>query len=153
MVRLARLRGEEESSGDQEGSELAARTEEAFHRAMSEDFNTPAALASLFTAKRQIDSRLKQGSLEPPEAGHLTRTFQSLGGLLGLLPGDDTLLAAALKPAANSEALMAERAGLRRERRYGQADEIRHRMLESGLTVADSPEGSFCHPRLPELSG
>jgi cysteinyl-tRNA synthetase len=108
--------------------------EQRFFDALADDFNTPAALAELFSwiaqAHRLIDNGDQFGP--PPELEDMLRAL----GLERLLepdaPDDDALR------------LLEEREAARRERDFATADARRDELAERGWEVRDTPEG----PRL-----
>ena len=119
-----------------------------FEQAMDDDFNTPEALAVLFDLAREIN-RLRIGD-EATAAG-LGASLRRLGGWLGLLQADpETFLRGGEKSgegmsaltADRVEALIAERATARKEKRWGEADRIRGLLQEAGIVLEDTPKGT-----------
>jgi len=114
---------------------------ERFRIAMEDDFNTPEAIAVLFELTSEIN---KSGSKE------LATLLKSLGGLLGLLQQNpqDYLQN---RPAGNDsnvltedeiEQLIRERVSARAEKRYSNADNVRKRLLDKGIVLEDSAQGT-----------
>jgi len=105
--------------------------------ALSEDLNTPRALALL--------SSLLSDTAMPPAA--LLRNVGSFDLALGL-----NLLSTAPEellvqeepgiPEADIEKLMEERQAARRNRDFRRADEIRQELLKSGIQLKDTPQGT-----------
>lgn len=129
------------------------RTVAKFDESMADDFNTPAALASLFELIREARPVLSQvKEVEQPDAaliaglGAVHGVFTSLAGdLLGILAEnqDD------VQSGGNSELvgqlvqlLVDLRAEARAQRNFEQADQIRDRLTELGIALEDSPEGT-----------
>jgi cysteinyl-tRNA synthetase len=112
-----------------------------FKAAMNDDFNTPEAIAVLFELASDIN---KTGSRTNASL------LKALGGLLGLLqqnPQDylqnkiatndsDTLTQDAI------ESLIQQRITARKEGRYSDADAIRKGLLDKGILLEDSSQGT-----------
>jgi cysteinyl-tRNA synthetase len=103
---------------------------ERFFGALADDFNTPAALASVFEWVRSANS-----SDEPVGDADLREMLDVLA-LANLLDSSDT-------PDAPAEVveLLAARERARAERDYAEADRIRDRLRELGWEVRDGPDG------------
>ena len=134
-------------------NEQLYQTRRQFLEAMDDDFNSAAALAALYELTREIN-RLRDG-LRPAEAtGQVAglleetrRTLDHLLDVLGLQVPDD--LAALARPAATTgpsdeavAALVAERAELRRQRRWADADAIRRQLADQGVLLEDRSDGT-----------
>ena len=131
-----------------------------FRAAMDDDFNTPEAMAVLFELAAESNR-----SRSPMVSGLL----KALGGTLGLLGQDaiEFLQGRAgsgeleLKPAEapgtgptdfgapaaalnrdEIERMIAERAGAKRAKNYAEADRIRKELLEAGVVLEDTPQGT-----------
>ncbi len=111
-----------------------------FQSAMNDDFNTPEAIAVLFELASDIN---KTGSKENASL------LKSLGGLLGLLqqaPSDylqnKTAISAATLNSDEIDRLIQLRINARKEGHYADADTIRKSLLEQGIILEDSPQGT-----------
>jgi cysteinyl-tRNA synthetase len=106
---------------------------EALFAALANDFNTPAALASLFEWVREANRRgggVGDGDL---------REMLSVLGLGGLTPLEAAGDVASIDPEAVS--LLAQREQARGARDFQEADRIREELRERGWDIRDSPEG------------
>ncbi|HEV2528006.1 MAG TPA: cysteine--tRNA ligase [Thermomicrobiales bacterium] len=129
-----------DSASDQSGEALqeaatAARTR--FHTAMSDDFNTPEAVAALFDLARQLNRSRADG----PDASfhHAQETLKELASVLGL---DLSTTSATSRDADPFIDLLVEvRDELRRAKQWALADTIRDRLGSLGVTVEDAPGG------------
>ncbi len=116
--------------------EFVAACREALLDALSDDFNTPRALAALFELIAEGNRRLLPG------ASAALQEMLPLLGLESLLrPGDE------IDPEA--QRLMEAREQARAGRDFGRADRIRDELASRGYQVRDTPQG----PRLVRRSG
>lgn len=126
--------------------------EKKFHEAMCDDFNTAVALSALFdvskTVNRMIDER---DASNKPFVARGASMLRVMGSTLGLLRHDPEaysrgegvrhLRRVGLDEAAVQKAID-DRARARRDKDYKKADEIRTMLLEKGITLLDTPEGT-----------
>lgn len=118
-----------------------------FNQVMSDDFNTPEALAVLFEIAREINRALQVG--EFAEAGLLAAVLSHLGSILGLLqqkPQDFLHSEADEASASLSEqdilAAIEARKQAKSNKDYAGADKIRQDLLAQGVALEDSKEGT-----------
>ena len=112
-----------------------------FKNAMNDDFNTPEAIAVLFELASDIN---KTGSKESASL------LKNLGSILGLLQQNpqDYLQSQIGTSSSDSlipdeiERLIQHRINARKEGRYSDADMIRKTLLERGIILEDSPQGT-----------
>ncbi len=114
-----------------------------FHVAMSDDFNTPEALAALFDLGREINRRREAGEAAEP----LAATLRTLAAPLGLLQMDpDAFLRsgdAGEISAEEIEGLLEERRAARANRDFKRADEIRDQLTGLGIVLEDTASGTL----------
>lgn len=112
-----------------------------FKNAMNDDFNTPEAIAVLFELASDIN---KTGS---KESASLLKNLGSIVGLLQQNP-QDYLQSQIVTSSSDSlipdeiEQLIQHRINARKEGRYSDADMIRKTLLERGIILEDSPQGT-----------
>ncbi|HEX2863774.1 MAG TPA: cysteine--tRNA ligase [Deinococcales bacterium] len=140
---LARRLETAKAGGDRLLEERSQAARAAFEAAMDNDFNTPEALAALFTFTRDVNAALS-GSVGRDALEAALKVLDDLAGnVLGLFrPGEDQ---AGLRPElleALAGVAIEARAGLRRNRNYAEADALRERLSAAGLLLEDTPEGT-----------
>lgn len=145
---LRRLRDTYRAAGDgaadpTESDAAAFRLyRDRFAAAMDDDLNTPQAIAVLFDAAREINRALGDGASAAYRAGARGLFEELLGGVLGVPPDVRT-------SADNEERLdglvamvLEERRHARDRRDFSTSDTLRARLLELGIAVEDTPDGS-----------
>jgi cysteinyl-tRNA synthetase len=135
---LDRLYGVLQRAGAGEAAEVAAP--EAFVAALSDDLNTPKAMAELFALAKAVETAPSKGARAAAKAELL-----AAGKLLGFLQQDpyDWFEAGAaedLKP--RIEALLAERIKARADKNWAEADRIRAELTELNVEVLDGKDGA-----------
>ncbi len=110
-----------------------------FHAAMNDDFNSPAAVASLFDLTRSIN-RARDAGAGQNELDLGRSTLIELGSVLGLdLESNDPTAGDA---APFIDLLVQVRDRLRAEKQWALSDLIRDQLAERGITIADGSQGS-----------
>ena len=119
-------------------------TEFAEHRtrfieAMDDDFNTPAALGSLFDFGRGLN---RASSMSPQHLVRGAREFSSLALTLGLTEPKPRIQGLSVEVSEQIGSLIRERAEARRNRDWKRADEIRAKIESLGAVLTDTPSGT-----------
>ncbi|MCA9835511.1 MAG: cysteine--tRNA ligase [Trueperaceae bacterium] len=129
------------SSGDAADSDAFAALRQAFGDAMDDDLNTPQAIAVLFDATREINTRLSQ----KPDGPYLNAATMFYEDYLGKIFG---VLAANPETAKGDmldgllELLINQRQEARLKRDFKTSDAIRDSLAGLGITLEDTTEGS-----------
>lgn len=131
---------------DQEiaSSFVATEFTERFEDAMRDDFNTPVALSVMFELVRELNKARAEGS---DTAATLAAELKALAEVLGLLYQDpeyfmqNSTVNEGLS-AEDIDAYIVERAQARKDKNFSRGDEIRDLLLEQGITLLDSREGT-----------
>lgn len=123
---------------------ISSNYEKRFCEAMDDDFNTPKALAVLFELVNELNIAKRAAAAELP---HLAAELKRLAGVIGLLQqhpdqflrGDDQ---EGQLSATEIEALIVDRSKAKQEKNYAEADRIRQDLLNLGVVLKDSREGT-----------
>ncbi len=126
--------------------------EQRFHAAMDDDFNTALALSSVFDLATAINRMMDEGEgANLPFVAKGRDLLLSLAHLLGLLTQDVEsftrddarrhLVAVGLDESRIEDAIKS-RIEARRNKDYQRADEIRNGLLEKGIALLDTPQGT-----------
>jgi cysteinyl-tRNA synthetase len=109
---------------------------DAFRDAMDDDFDTPAAIAVLQTLRRDANTALDEQRLG--DASRLVATVRSLADALGLVLDD-----AEADLDSDVAALIRERDEARKNKDWAGSDRIRDQLLERGIQLEDTPNGTI----------
>ncbi len=121
----------------QEQEAEAAKVREQFVTAMDDDFNTADGISALFEGVRAANTYLKRQHVSVAGIDVWSGLIQELLGVLGLKPSttDDEL-------EANIVRLIEERNEARKCRDFKRADEIRDQLLQQGIVLEDTAQGT-----------
>ncbi|MEW6660033.1 MAG: cysteine--tRNA ligase [Thermodesulfobacteriota bacterium] len=125
-----------------------------FESAMADDLNTAQALGFFFEAVRLLNRLLEEQSSEP---GYLTilfglyRGLRKFGPILNLLQADPAEMVKSLRQKPldlqispeEIEQLIAARTQARKDKDYAKADSIRKELLDKGILLEDTPQGTI----------
>ncbi|MFN7088383.1 MAG: cysteine--tRNA ligase, partial [Candidatus Paceibacteria bacterium] len=109
-----------------------------FYDALRDDFNTPKAIAVVFSLVNKLNPKIDKGieDLAKKEVEKFLKEVDGIFGIIGKLPK--------VKPSIQVVKLVVEREKLRKEKKWGEADKIRERVLKLGWQIEDTAFG----PRL-----
>jgi cysteinyl-tRNA synthetase len=115
-----------------------ARGREAFDRALSDDLNTPEALAAVHVMVGEVNALLAAGALTREDAAAARAQIESMDAVLGVLVpvGEGDRLS------AEEQRLFDERQEARKRREFARADEARRKLEEMGIILEDTPKGT-----------
>jgi len=155
LARIRELRkGENAVSSPAEGhaSPELQEIEKRFYEAMNDDFNTALALSALFDLSRILNRMVDEpDESKRPAVAHGEQLFTSMSSKLGLISEDPDsfgrgellrhLKRVGLDEAAVQKAIE-DRSEARKRKNYKEADDIRNMLLEKGIILLDTPNGT-----------
>jgi len=137
--------GSRESDADKKLAEASKKVRIAFEKEMDDDFNTPGALAEIFTYVREINTLTNDvgGAAVLREA---LAVLTELVGILGVDLADEAQTGEEAGQTAKTlkgmvEFLLELREDARKSKDFAKADQIRDRLGELGIEVADTKDG------------
>jgi len=130
-----------DGSGDKSADKYIKQAKQKFNEAMSDDFNTPEALASIFELIRNINSMLAAGSLNKKSTGNIKKFLKEIDSAVGILPTKQKEI-----PPEVSE-LVQKRDKLREGKRYGESDKVRLEIEKLGFQIEDTTYGPLVSRR------
>jgi cysteinyl-tRNA synthetase len=115
-----------------------ARLKEEFAKALFDDVNIPAALASLFRLVRQVNHLMSKNELHRDDAEDVKAALRTVDQVLAILPmeGEPAELPADIRE------LIEKREGARETKNFALADEIRRELNARGYAVHDLAGGT-----------
>ena len=126
-----------------------------FIEAMDDDFNTAQALGVIFETVRATNRFLAESDAFTPVAlallAHIRNLFEETGGVLGLFSCKPSVWLDGIKNAKADqidiapdeiERLIVERTAARAAKNFNRSDEIRNLLLEKGIQLLDSAQGT-----------
>jgi cysteinyl-tRNA synthetase len=118
-----------------------------FSAAMNDDFNTPKAIAVLFELVNELNTASRQN---PEAAPALAHQLLKLSGSIGLLQQNpDNFLQGEEKAgqiaAEEIESFIVQRKEARQNKDFAESDRIRDLLLEQGVVLKDTREGTSWH--------
>jgi len=116
--------------------DVAPDPPDAFRAAMDDDFDTPAAVAVLQTLRRDANTALDENRVD--DAAPLVATVRTLAGALGLELSDTDE-----EMDRDVAALVERRERARADKDWAGADRIRDELLERGIQLEDTPNGTI----------
>jgi cysteinyl-tRNA synthetase len=157
FLRLEEQAGER-GAGDAIVRNAVDRIKSGFDHAMSDDLNTPVALAEFQRLRTDLNKGIEAG-LSKGSAVEARELYRTLGRILGLfdVATADWRFTASAEPAgagpvgqhagldlspAEIERLLAERREARQKKDFKRADDIRQSLLQRGIMIEDRPDGT-----------
>ena len=136
-------------------NEVADEIKNKFKQAMDDDFNTPVAIANLFTDFKYVNNLLKNNKVEIDEKAYILNKIKNeivrCYNVIGIFKEDANELIEDLKSkyinkldlkVEDIEQEIINRAVAKSEKNYDVADRIRKELDEKGIILNDSKEGT-----------
>jgi len=124
------------------------RLDDGFHAAMDDDFNTAAAVGVLFEIVKAINTGLKEHPVLPAAFFDAAEAeLEKIDRILGVigpeeLPRDEGMGDGDGLGDAEIERLIAERNAARKAKDFARSDAIRDRLMEQGVVLEDTAQGT-----------
>lgn len=125
-------------------------------KALNDDFGTPEVFAAIFEVTRQFNNQVRRGLKTNPAVQGKALAYRNfvhrVGKLMSLFQQpaqaflqdlDSRLLAQMKIERSTVETLVAERNAARTAKDFAKSDELRAKLTEMGISVSDTPEGTF----------
>ena len=107
---------------------------------MSNDFNTPEALASVFEIIRKTNPLLTTNQMSKNQADKISRLVEEINKTFGIVK----------KIPAEIQKLVVKIEELREEKKFNEADQIRDKLLNKGYRVSSTNVGTTVTNIIPE---
>jgi len=111
---------------------------EQFEEALDDDLNTSAALGALFVLIGECNVALAAGELQEDDRAEIMKWFQLVDERLAIIPSMERLV----QSDDEIEALVARRNEARRNRDFAMADKLKKELLDRGVLIEDTREGT-----------
>jgi cysteinyl-tRNA synthetase len=136
LFRLKTGRLEKGSNPEIAASIQSARSQ--FEAALDDDLNTAQALAAMFELIRLGNVALAEGRIKEDDRKDLLGFFQAVDDRLAVVPSVE----ASAQADEQIEAKIAQRNEARRNRDFALSDKIRNELLDMGVLIEDTKEGT-----------
>ncbi|MCJ7517385.1 MAG: cysteine--tRNA ligase [Methanomassiliicoccales archaeon] len=127
------------AQGGDDALELVKKARQSFLSSMDDDFNSRAAISVIFDLVRETNRLLTDGGLSSKGVKNIVDFLEEIDQVLGILPGKQA------RHDVSSEiiqVLMELRQELRNRRLFDLADDIRKKLLQKGIELEDTAEGT-----------
>jgi cysteinyl-tRNA synthetase len=127
------------AQGGDDALELVEKARQSFLSSMDDDFNSRAAISVIFDLVRETNRLLTDGGLSSKGVKNIVDFLEEIDQVFGILPGKQA------RHDVSSEiiqVLMELRQELRNRRLFDLADDIRKKLLQKGIELEDTAEGT-----------
>ncbi len=120
-----------------EVDEGLVRARQRFQQAMDDDLDTPSALASLWELVREMNTLIDEGRFNATDAEATLKLLAEQDRVWGCLFYQDEKRGLSKEQKEEIEDLIRQRAQMRHEKRWQEADQLRERLEEKGVMIKD----------------
>ncbi len=117
---------------------MIAGAREQFEAGLDDDLNTAEALAAIFKLIRESNIALADGLMQEDNRAAILQWFEVVNERLAIVPPTEHLV----QDDAEIESLIARRNEARRNRDFAMSDQIRRELLDRGIVIEDTREGT-----------
>jgi len=117
-------------------SVLAARDQ--FEAGLGDDLNTAQSIGAMFELIRQMNIALSEKAVREDDRKQILGFFQTVDERLAIIPRMED----SVQADAEVESLIARRNEARRNRDFAMSDQIRQQLLDRGILIEDTKEGT-----------
>ena len=107
-----------------------------FESAMDNDLNVPGATGAVFSLMGEVNTPLADGDLDAQNVEQVNGFLEKADSVLGYIAHERGALD------ADIEGLIAQRERARADKDFARADEIRDQLMEMGIILEDTPDGT-----------
>ena len=107
-----------------------------FIDSMDDDLNTPKALAVVFSLVRKGNALIDRGFIGSEDASRVLEALEKVNSVLGIMELGEEVLPPHLME------LLTRREAARKRKNFAESDKLRRELLDAGIVVEDTPEGS-----------
>jgi len=126
----------EGGSDNPEVTELIEKVKTDFEKALDDDLNISPAMGALFDFVRDINRLASEGKVSENDASRVLETIDGFDMVLGFLKPEKEDLNQEI------EVLIQKRIEARKQKDFATADKIRDDLLERGIILEDTPQGT-----------
>ncbi|MBN2478041.1 cysteine--tRNA ligase, partial [Candidatus Micrarchaeota archaeon] len=115
-----------------------------FYESMDNDFDTPGALAAMFSMVRETNSSIEKKELKKNDAFYIMKEIENMFSILGIKESKKTEISRELQE--KIEKMILEREDARENKDFKKADRIREELKKMGIILEDTEEGPRWKP-------
>jgi len=119
---------------------LTVEFKKEFEMQLLDDFNTPKALAALFSFIKKTNRVIGNNGINPADAKLILKAIDLWREIFGITRTKDKIPAQVMN-------LVKQRERLRKARSWSRADQLRKKIEEAGYLVEDTPSGPLLRPK------
>ncbi|RKY48541.1 MAG: cysteine--tRNA ligase [Candidatus Neomarinimicrobiota bacterium] len=131
-----------EDSKQTELKNLISDTEKAFEEALDDNLNISEAMAAIFELVKEVNKHKAKKQISRTDAKNIKATLDRFDTVLNIFKMGQVKLSKEIRQ------LIDRRAKARKEKNWKEADRIREYLLERGIILEDTPQGTRCKKTL-----